>query len=192
MKSTIGVILAGGRSLRMGGQDKAFVQLRGETLLQHAIRQLKPQTAKLVLNTNADPKQIDSLGIATIADRLAGMPGPLAGIHTALVEYPQELVLTVAVDIPHFPSDLVERLHTGLGDFTCAYGFNGQHHSLAILWAPESAGLVEAYLASGERSLKGFLAEHGHAVLFDRPGDAGLFDNLNSPDDLKRVEQASA
>ena len=192
MDQVTGVILAGGRSSRMGGQDKTLALLHGETLLKRAVRQLVPQTARLILNTNADPKQFVSHGIATLADRLSGLPGPLAGIHAALYEYPQSIVLTVAVDIPYFPADLVQRLQAGLGGATCSYAFNGEHHALALVWAPDSAGLVEAYLATGERSLKGFLAEHGRAVLFNRPGDEGLFDNLNTPDDLARVEQALA
>ena len=192
MEQIIGVILAGGRSSRMGGRDKTLTAICGETMLARAVRQIKPQTRKLILNTNADPKQFATFGLPTLADHLSGLPGPMAGIHAALVENPQTQVLTVAVDIPYFPPDLVQRLHAGLGNHACAYAFNGQHHALAILWAPESDGLVEAYLASGERSLKGFLAEHGHAVLFDRPDDAGLFDNLNTPEDLARLEKASA
>jgi molybdopterin-guanine dinucleotide biosynthesis protein A len=191
MEQVFGVILAGGRSSRMGGHDKALAVVNGETLLARTLRQLGNQTQKLVLNTNAASEQFSDYGLPILPDRLSGLPGPLAGIHAALVEYPQALVLTAAVDIPYFPADLVARLRAGLGDHACAYAFNGDHHALAILWAPESDGLVEAYLASGERSLKGFLAEHGHAVLFDRQEDTGLFDNLNTPEDLMRLETAS-
>ena len=189
MDKVIGLILAGGRSTRMGGRDKALIPLANETLLARAIRQLINQVTNLAVNTNADPEQFSVYRLPIVADRLPGLPGPLAGIHSALLEYSQSRVLTVAVDIPFFPADLVARLQAGLDDHVCSYAFNGEHHSLAILWAPGSAGLVETYLATGERSLKGFLAEHGRAVLFNRPGDAGLFDNLNTPEDLARVEQ---
>ncbi len=171
----------------MGGHDKALATLHGETLLARCVRQLAPQAQRLILNTNADPKLFAAYGLATLADRLSGLPGPLAGIHAALVEFPESVVLTVAVDIPHLPADLVARLRAGLENAPCAYATNGEHHALALLWAPGSAGLVEAYLATGERSLKGFLAGHGEPVLFNRPGDAGLFHNLNTPEDLARA-----
>ncbi len=48
--------------------------------------------------------------------------------------------------------------------------------------------LLEEYLASGERSIKQFLADHGAMVLFDQDGDDGLFWNINTPQDLAAAE----
>jgi molybdopterin-guanine dinucleotide biosynthesis protein A len=173
----------------MGGQDKALVTLHGQTLLNRAMAQLAPQTRFLVLSTNADPAIFSGFGLPTLADRFPGFPGPLAGIHAGLAAYPKESLLTVAIDIAYFPDDLVARLRAGLGQATCAYAFDGTHHALALLWAPHSADRVAAYLDTGRRSLKGFLAEHGVAVRFDRPQDRGLFLNLNTPEDLARAER---
>ena len=187
-----GVILAGGRSSRMGGRDKALVTFHGQSLLARVMARLAPQTRRLILNTNADPLLFAAFGLPVLADRLPGLPGPLAGIHAGLAACPEESLLTVAVDIPDFPGDLVARLRAGLGQATCAYAFNGTHHALALLWAPGSAARVEAYLSAGGRSLKGFLAEHGAAVRFDRPQDRGLFLNINTPEDLARAERELA
>ncbi len=186
---TLGLILAGGRSRRMQGQDKALLTVRGETLLAHVIRRLAPQVDALALNSNAAPEAFAAYGLPVIPDHLPGFLGPLAGIHAGLRHYPQAHLVTVAVDLPFLPPDLVTRLHAGLGAKPCAYVSDGDRHALAMLWSPGMAASVEKYLQNGGRSLKDFLAVHGQAVRFDQPQDRGLFCNLNTPDDLARAEQ---
>ena len=188
-KKIIGLILAGGRSTRMGGRDKAWVTLAGKSLLAHIVTRLAPQVDLLVINTNAAPAPFAALGLPLLADRIPDYAGPLAGIHAGLLAYPDCLLVTVAVDLPGLPADLVARLHTGLGEHLCAYASDGRRHALAVLFRPGSAATVQEYLNRGARNLKDFLAEHGTAVLFDRPQDRGLFWNLNTPEDVVRAEQ---
>jgi len=186
---TIGLILAGGRSRRMQGHDKTLLALRGETLLAHVIRRLRPQADSLALNSNAAPDIFAAYGLRVIPDCLPGFLGPLAGIHAGLVQYPQDNLVTVAVDLPFLPLDLVSRLRAELGTKPCAYASDAERHALALLWRPGVAACVEDYLQRGGRSLKDFLAVHGQAVRFDQPQDRGLFCNLNTPEDLARAER---
>lgn len=186
---TVGLILAGGRSRRMQGQDKTLLAVQGETLLAHVIRRLRPQVNTLALNSNAAPDTFAAYGLPVIPDRLAGFLGPLAGIHAGLAHYPEDHLVTVAVDLPFLPPDLVTRLRAGLDTKTCAFASDGERHALALLWRPGMAASVEDYLQRGGRSLKDFLAAHGQPVRFDRPRDRGLFCNLNTPEDLARAEQ---
>lgn len=187
--TNIGLILGGGRSRRMHGQDKALLIMRGETLLAHVMRRLAPQVDALTFSSNSAPGNFTTYGLAVIPDRLPGYLGPLAGIHAGLVQYPQANLVTVAVDLPFLPPDLVARLHAGLGTKSCAYVSDGERHALALLWRPGMAATVEDYLQRGGRSLKDFLAAHGQPVRFDEPRDRGLFCNLNTPEDLARAEQ---
>jgi len=185
----VGLILAGGRSRRMQGKDKALLAMRGETLLAHIIRRLSPQVDALALNSNASPDAFSAYGLPIIPDRLPGFLGPLAGVHAGLAQYPEDHLVTVAVDLPFLPPDLVARLHAGLGAKSCAYASDGERHALALLWRPGMAASVEDYLQRGGRSLKDFLAVHGQPVRFDQPRDRGLFCNLNTPEDLARAER---
>lgn len=186
---TVGLILAGGRSRRMQGQDKTLLAVQGETLLAHVIRRLRPQVNALALNSNAAPDTFAAYGLPVIPDRLAGFLGPLAGIHAGLAHYPEDHLVTVAVDLPFLPPDLVTRLRAGLDTKTCAFASDGERHALALLWRPGMAASVQDYLQRGGRSLKDYLAAHGQPVRFDRPQDRGLFCNLNTPEDLARAEQ---
>ena len=186
---TIGLILAGGRSSRMQGADKALLTLQGKTLLAHAVRRLGPQVDALALNSNATPEAFAGYGLPVIPDHLPGFLGPLAGIHAGLLQYPHDYLVTTAVDLPLLPPDLVARLHAGLGTKSCAYVSDGVRHALALLWRPGMAANVQDYLQRGGRSLKDYLSTHGQPVRFERPQDRGLFCNLNTPEDLARAEQ---
>lgn len=186
---TVGLILAGGRSRRMAGQDKAFAVLGGTSLLEHAVTALSPQVDELLINSNAGPRNFARFGVGVIPDTLPDRPGPLAGILAGLKQFPADRLISVAVDLPFIPADLVARLHSGLANKPCAYASDGTRHALAVIWAPGTAGLVEHYLHTGDRKLKDFLDRHGQAVVFDRPDDRGLFININTPADLAQAEQ---
>ena len=189
---TVGLILAGGRATRMAGRNKALLPLAGKPLLAHAVTRLRPQVDALVLNSNAPASEYSAFDLPLLPDLVPEHPGPLAGIHAGLAHYPNDYVVTVAVDLALLPPDLVARLRAAVDGNRCAYASDGQHHALAILWAPGNANLVGRYLEQGGRRVQDFLARHGTAVRFDRPQDRGLFLNINTPEDLQRAEQALA
>jgi molybdopterin-guanine dinucleotide biosynthesis protein A len=92
-QSVAGFVLAGGKSSRMG-EDKAFLEFAGRTLLEIAlekVREVAPVT-KVVGPRN-------SFGSGAIEDVFPDC-GPLAGIHTALTHSSSELNLILAVDTP--------------------------------------------------------------------------------------------
>lgn len=186
---TVGLILAGGRSRRMQGRDKALLAFQGKTLLAHVIRCLRPQVDALALNSNAAPDSFAAYGLPVLPDHRPGFLGPLAGIHAGLMQFPDAYLVTVAVDLPFLPPDLVTRLRAGMGTKSCAFACDAERHALALLWRPDTAASVEDYLQRGGRSLKDFLAAHGQPVRFDRPQDRGLFCNINTPEDLAHAEQ---
>ncbi len=185
--STIGLILAGGRGRRLGGQDKAFVRLGGETLLARMRGRLSPQVDRIAVSSNA-PQLFAGLGLEVVADLKPGYLGPLAGIHAALARWPDACVLTVAVDLPFVPRDLAPRLHAALGDAACAYATNGTHHALAILWAPGQAAAVEQFLDAGERGVRPYIKAHGRPVPFEPDVDSDIGFNINTPEDLAAAE----
>ena len=189
---TVGVILAGGRATRMSGKDKALLPLAGKSLLAHVVAQLRPQVDRLALNSNAPSTSYSCFDLPLLADLMPDYPGPLAGIHAGLTRYPDDYVVTVAVDLPRLPPDLVARLRAAVDGYRCAYASDGRRHALAILWAPGNADLVGRYLEQGGRRIQDFLARHGTAVCFDRPRDRGLFLNINTPEDLQHAEQTLA
>ncbi len=113
-KRIVGVILAGGRSSRMGGGDKCLLPLAGRPVLASVIARLRSQVSDIVINANGEPARFARFGLPVVADSVAGFAGPLAGVHAGL-EWVKanrpgtRYVVTVASDTPFFPEDLVQR-----------------------------------------------------------------------------------
>lgn len=183
---TLGLILAGGRSRRMG-TDKAFVPLAGRLLIEHVIARLAPQVDALVISSNAPPEDFAAFHLPVLADIHGGFRGPLAGVHAALAAYPDDVVISVAVDLPLLPPDLVERLKQGWDGTRCRYIGQGAEHALAILWPPRWAAALEDYLRTASR-VSGWLAAQGEPVQLVPESMAALDTNLNTPADLARIE----
>ena len=114
-----GVILAGGLARRMGGGDKALLELAGRPLLAHVIERLAPQVDELVLNANGDPARFAQFGLPVVPDTVEGFAGPLAGVLAGMrwaAARGHQDVASAAGDTPFFPTDLVARLQAARGD----------------------------------------------------------------------------
>ncbi|MEZ0282069.1 molybdenum cofactor guanylyltransferase MobA [Methyloceanibacter sp.] len=200
-EGVIGIVLAGGKSSRMGGGDKALLQLGGRPLLAHVVACLRPQVAEIVLNANDDPARFAPFGLPLVPDGLAGQMGPLAGIHAGLVwakanRPGSHFVITVAADTPFFPADLVSQLcaTTSMTDpkLVVARSESGVHPVFG-LWPVSFAPDLEDSLHRGGRKALGFVSEHRAKELAFPPVEIGgravdPFFNINRPEDLAEAE----
>ncbi|MFQ6018748.1 MAG: molybdenum cofactor guanylyltransferase MobA, partial [Kiloniellaceae bacterium] len=137
-----GVLLAGGRSRRMGGGDKCLRALAGKPVLAHVVARAKPQVGPLLLNANGDPARFADFGLPVAADVVAGFAGPLAGVLTGLEWAAQHApacayLASFACDAPFLPVDLVARLVSAVeaegADLACAAS-GGRSHPVFGLW----------------------------------------------------------
>lgn len=180
-----GVILAGGRSSRMGGRDKAFLLLAGRPLIAHVTDRLAPQVSALAVNLTAGAALP---GVAVLTDPVAGQPGPLAGVLAAMdwaAARGADRVVTVPVDAPFLPSDLVARLAAAPGAAVAADA-DGTWHPTVAIWPVAEAGTLAGALARGTRRVRAF-AEAIGAVPVAFP-DPAAFRNLNTPEDLAAAD----
>lgn len=196
MSALPAVILAGGLSRRMGGGNKGLRTLGGETLLARVIHRLRPQCGALAINANGEAEQFEDYGLPVIADGIAGFAGPLAGVLAGM-EWAAALgagdVVSVSVDTPFIPKDLVHRLSEARGRSGLAIAAStdpqGQlrDHPTCALWPVELAGALRAALESGLHRTGQFAAAYdpGRAVFDSQPVDP--FMNLNTPEDLARA-----
>ncbi|MBB4187552.1 molybdenum cofactor guanylyltransferase MobA [Sinorhizobium terangae] len=194
------VILAGGRSMRMG-RPKAGLVLDGRPILDHIVERLAPQVGSIALNLNADPGITLPPGLAVLADTVPGYFGPLAGIltamrHAAEVAPHAPHVLTVATDTPFFPDDLVGRL-SSIPDLegTIAVAWSdGEMHPLFALWPVAIADDLEAWIRTDAKlRVRAFIARHPSAavdfpMIATKAGPLDPFFNINTPDELQQAE----
>jgi len=193
-KHLTGVILAGGRGLRMGGQDKGLAMLDGQPLAVHVRNRLEPQVGALLLNANRSAKQYAELGFHVVPDAVEGYPGPLAGILAGLTNAQTEWVLFSACDTPWVPKDLAERLWQAVGQSRdgVAVAHDGERMQwLSCLMHKERLASVAQALTDDIRSMKGWLAPLDVAVA-DFSDQAAAFANLNSREELAQAQDTRA
>jgi molybdopterin-guanine dinucleotide biosynthesis protein A len=107
----VAVVLTGGTAVRLGGADKATIELGGRTLLEHALAATADAEETVVVG----PPMLTGRPVTwTREDPPGGGPaaGALAGLDALAA--PPELVCVLAVDMPRFTAQTLERLVTAL------------------------------------------------------------------------------
>ena len=199
-----GVILAGGLARRMGGGDKALLQVGGTSLLTRVIARLSPQVDDIVLNANGDPARFAGFGLPVVADTVDGFAGPLAGVLAGLrwaAERGYTHVASAAGDTPFFPDNLVaslaQALQTENQPIAMAATQDPQRglseHPTFGLWPVALADNLEESLTVGNmRKVIVWTSRHGCArAVFDE-GDKFPFFNVNTPEDIVEAERILA
>ncbi|HTV71522.1 MAG TPA: molybdenum cofactor guanylyltransferase MobA [Rhizobiaceae bacterium] len=195
---TAGIILAGGRSTRMGGDEKSLLTLGGKPLLRHVLDRLKPQVTTVVLNANGDPSRFAAFGLPVVADKTNDWPGPLAGILAGMEWAAGQNIphiLTVPADTPFIPGDLAAKLSAASvkAGAIAIVASEGARHPVVALWPVSLKSALAQFLAhDGNRKVTSFADRHG-AVSIDFPklalnAAADPFFNVNTPDDLAQAE----
>lgn len=197
MGGVLGVILAGGKSSRMGGGDKCLAMLQGQTLIARAIARARPQVEALILNANGDAARFAEYGLLVIPDGVAGFAGPLAGILSALeyarVHHPHSThVASFASDTPFFPLDLVARLQSVCAEanapLACAAS-GGRMQPVFGLWPVSlTDDLRQALTRENLRKVDAWTARHNAALADYSTDPFDPFLNINTPEDLAMAE----
>lgn len=178
----IAAILAGGKSSRMDGADKACAALGGRRLIDRVLERLAAHADTLVISGREDY----GTGFCVIADAPGTPEGPAAGVFAVARwvlerEPPGAGFLTAPVDGPFFPEDLAERLRSA-GACAVAADDDGVHPTYAFWNASDVETARRLLSGQGSLSLRR-LAEACCARTEIWPGRA-RFENINTPADL--------
>jgi molybdenum cofactor guanylyltransferase len=182
------LILAGGTGTRLGGTDKAFVQLAGQGLITHLLGRLQPQVAKIAISANGDATRFDAFPLLVLPDgKLAGF-GPLAGLAAGLEWAAQQeanSLITVPVDTPFIPLDLADRLTPA----PTVAAYRGRQHHLVAHWQVAALPSLRQFLrTSAPFKVRDFLTICGaRQIPFESETDPFL--NINTPEDLAAAER---
>src|SRR6476661_1580519 len=110
MLPTVGLVLAGGLARRMGGGDKALIEVGGVAILDRVLERLRGACDPIILNANGDPARFARYGLPVVADSIPDFAGPLAGILAGLdwtaAQRPDcPVVVSLPGDCPFLPRD---------------------------------------------------------------------------------------
>jgi molybdenum cofactor guanylyltransferase len=195
-----GVVLAGGRSSRMGFRDKALLELRQKPLIEHVIANASGQVDQLILSVNKNQQDYDYLELPLVEDLQRRYLGPLVGIHRAMTYFREQssehkYLACFPADTPIFPTNIVARLSQALQEnkstFVCSR-YRGQIEPLFSLWSLQSEHEVEDCLKAEKYGPKLLLPILDSYVLDIEADDNGLFLNINTESALQKVENLCA
>jgi molybdenum cofactor guanylyltransferase len=199
-KEVTGVVIAGGRSTRMGNRDKALIDLAGRPMIAHVIDRMRPQVGRLAINANGDPSRFARFALPIVPDTIEDWPGPLAGLLAALEWARREtpdarFVASVAADTPFLPHDLVARLLTAIDNERTSSAIaasGGAWTPIVGVWSVALADAVTEALRQGVRAVHRFATAQKSAVVDFPPVQADgetvdPFFNVNTPEDLEKA-----
>ncbi len=187
-----GIIMAGGRSSRMG-RNKALLPIGGKTVIERIVMELSKIVSNMVIVTNTF-EDYQFLGLPMVQDQWKGM-GPLAGIHAGLSASSTEKNLVVACDMPFISSQLGGILLTLLDDYQVAVpDVSGQLHPLFAAYRKDTLGEIEKSLQNHELRIRQFF-KHTKTKYVTEACLQKLhyhyqeqhFFNMNHPDDFERA-----
>lgn len=196
MNGIAAVVLMGGRGERVGGADKALLEIGGRTMLSRVLEATQGCSPLLLATGRAARPDLDQISVTDIAGDYAG---PLAGVAAAvnaLADSSITHLFSLAVDTPFFPADFLAQALPLIGDADVVLGaYGAQDYPPNSLWRLSAlADLPEEVRAgTAPRSLKR-LAERLRSVRLDyatlAPQDP--FANANTPQDLANLRRRAA
>ena len=195
------VILAGGQSRRMDRTDKSFLKIGKKKLLDMTIERLQLQSNRMAINTNSYSSEYKRYGLPILHDLVEGFLGPLAGILTAMKwaeDIGYEKVITVAVDTPLFPENLLKELFQKMDAsnsdivFAASLGKHKQKkvlHPVFGLWKTYLCNDLSKELERGLRKVTLWSKRHKSSSVCFAKELIDPFFNVNTPGDIKLFKE---
>lgn len=188
---TVGVVLAGGRSRRLG-RDKARLLWRGVSLAAHAVDRLRRLGLEVLV---ADRGRGLVPGAVSCTDGPGA--GPAAGILGAAAQRPDCALLVVACDLPLVPAAVLQQLRdAGPADWVVPRHARGIE-PLCACFRPAALHQLARRVAADRLAVHGLASIPAltvryleGAALGDDPSRAFL--NVNRPQDLERLMAIAA
>ena len=188
-----GVILAGGRSRRMGVERKALLELNGRALLAHVVQRLRPQLDSLVLSCESQTDEFVQFGLPVVPDLLPRFRGPLTGLYSALqaqADQSQDNGLVLCpCDAPFIPDNMVQTMLDADRRGTksvVVISYQGVLQPTFSLWHQQHLPAIrEAVVERGRGGLKYMLSALPHKVVEWVSSEPSPFFNINTPEDFK-------
>jgi molybdopterin-guanine dinucleotide biosynthesis protein A len=197
MTDVTGVLLAGGKSRRMGG-DKRFLLVGGHTLLEWSLAALRSlfQTVLVVIAQDSPPLKAD---VPVLRDLVQGC-GSLGGLYTGLQQAPTEHVFVAACDMP-FLDPAVIRYMAGFrteADLVMA-SYGNKLHPTHALYGRRCLPVVEEMIEARRVKIQELVAHPSlrvrlitEAELEPIDPEGRSFLNVNRPSDLETVRKLLA
>ena len=187
-----GIILAGGKSTRMGS-NKAFLKLGNKTVIEHIVELMKKIFSEVMIITNT-PEEYNFLSLPIYKD-IYEYNGPLAGIHSGLIHSKTKQNFIISCDIPLMTKEMIEYIVEYKSEKPIKFcEAAGYHQPLAGVYSKSVIAEVEKVIsdenAVTDKSFHHFLKKVDAEIIHpeNRPFyKDDIFFNVNSKSDYEHI-----
>lgn len=190
MKDTTVIILAGGKSSRMG-TNKALLKINGQTVIEQIVNECKKITENILIVTNQF-SEYEFLNLPMVEDLQKGK-GPLAGIQAGLTNSKTEKNFVVACDMPFVSAQIALQLLKDLNEYDAVLPeINNQLHPLFAAYRKNCLEAVNRSLENGQLRITHFLDQVSVKINTEKDLPSYLsnaFFNMNNPKEYEKAIQ---
>ena len=178
------VILAGGKSERMNGQDKGLMQINNKYVIKHLYSICKKYSDEIYVNANRNLDIYSGMGLITWQDILEDYQGPLAGIYTSLLNTKTKYMITLPCDGPLLNHTYFKRMTNTSGDFDIRAAHDGDRiQPVYSLIKKDLLNNLKSFIDTGQRKIDKWYNQC-NLELVDFSDEKNIFININSQKDL--------
>jgi molybdopterin-guanine dinucleotide biosynthesis protein A len=190
----LGVVLAGGKSLRFG-EDKSQVKLNDKSLIDHILSEILTEFKELLIVSNNSIKFNKSEKISIISDFKNNL-GPLGGVLTAMKwikdnNKDYQWISTFPTDTPFFKNQILKDFHDKINLKNGKLFFiksNNTRHNIFGLWSIDLADKLEKDLKNGDRKVEDWANKVGVNIIDMQFEKNDPFFNINTKEDLEKAK----
>ena len=196
-----GLILAGGKSSRMGGQHKGALVIDKATFAEHIVREFRRLTDTILISYGEKIHEKYD-GAIIISDEHLGC-GPIEGIYQGLKNCSSDMLMIAACDMPFIKAELYKFLEETLTKAEESsnekyYGvvpvLNGRFHTLSAIYKKEALVYFKDSIDEGTFSIRSALDKMNiiYVSVDDKKEFHKMLENINTREDyfkFKGVEE---
>ena len=185
-KDITGIILAGGKSSRIG-TDQGFLLLNEKPFVQYSIDALKPLVSEIIIVS--DDSKYDVFGLKRVND-LTKNAGPVAGICSGLEASSTEYNLILSCDIPLISSEILQKLIDNIDDVSQIIQIesNGKSMPLIAIYKKDVINTFDAFLKNDERRLRVAIKSCiSKTIILEKEQEFSTM-NVNTQNELKAIK----
>jgi molybdopterin-guanine dinucleotide biosynthesis protein A len=190
----LGVVLAGGKSLRFG-EDKSQVKLNNKSLIDHILSEILTEFKELLIVSNNPIEFNKSENISVISDFKNNL-GPLGGVLTAMKwikdnNKDYQWISTFPTDTPFFKNQILKDFHDKINLKSGKLFFiksNNTRHNIFGLWSIDLADKLEKDLENGDRKVEDWANKVGVNIIDMQFEKNDPFFNINTKEDLEKAK----
>ncbi|MDO6737953.1 molybdenum cofactor guanylyltransferase [Wenyingzhuangia sp. 2_MG-2023] len=183
-KNITGIILAGGKSARMG-TDKGFITLNQITFTQHIINSLSPIVDEIIIISNNE--NYDRFGVKRIPDCVSNF-GPVAGVYSGLKASKTDYNIIVSCDAPKVDLEVFKPLLKERNNCydVVQYIVNTKTTPLIAMYHKKCINIFELAVQNKIHQLRFVLEQLNCKTLIASDEIKPKLVNINTPVDLKQ------